>query len=1487
MTGGSESGAGDRDGALTVAAQVPVGWQRTVEGGAVAYISPSGTVLSSVEEVRTYLLTDGTCKCGLECPLVLHKVFNFDPGAVVRQRSQQPGKAEEDMTKLCNHRRKVVAMAALCRSMQASQLPLAAAGTGSPFCTMESRDPRGGSLGSREEGGHCTYSPGPRLSVQPKLNNSPSPTPCGGGSGSPQLSFPYNGSLPLSRSASNSRLSPELTLLPRKIPPPSPGRSPFTCYGAPQRYPRPPTPQNLLQNQRPPRTPEPPGSPRMGLHTHAYSLDANLSSPPASSPGALGLGRAGLNHQQGAAGGSVGSPPPFSSSSPKSRLEGMLQQYKDSGSSSVPTSTHNPLLHHSAQSNQSNFQVPQNPMLPPFASDRKNGQPGSGQANANASSGFLGLPLGQLLNQQKQHQHASSFPASKLLSAAAKAQMASQKNQSQNQSLGGTAHVSAASAMGVCKEAQQSKVLISTLHSSVPSAARPPPTTALLLPHSSTSRSPRPLPITLLEKASQRKRQRRSPTVLSMLKESQLNSLRVAGELSPLPASHSPSSASSSSSSTSALLNPHPENHLLHPHPSVTQSNPAHSLPKQSDAQDKKAGILAAASPALPPAQPLSTLLHLLSVQSAQASAIQNNPAPSPGPTPSPGPVPSPSPVPSVRQDHPSSPIVPVTPSAQHQSQPSPSQLTANQQPQSFSSTPEAFPLMGMAGDMDGDAPNPKLEQNFSPILALGQPQVPVSQDLGSQVVGLLGQLGQLSSCPPSVPVEEKSSGPRLGESEPEDPSGGSHQTASSSASGTLVALDPRESPETRLPGACSPGPALAPPTGDSANPLQLAESFPFMSQDQLLQLLSANSGLPSLLGPPFLGSLPIGLWMGGGQAQAPPSPQQQQQQQQQQPGLLNQTSQLSILPSMLGAQGDLPVNLLSLLNPPAPPPPPPPPSATGPGVNQAGELGEKPGLQALLTASLLLSQQQAAAMLPLAGLGQPGLDLLLQQQQQQQQQPPQFSPLPEGVSLEKAAGLSDSGPGLLEALQALAPPGEGALQALQSLLLPPPAFLSLSPALLAAALGPPDPPPASQQPLTPNPPQAPTQVTISSAPLGSTSVSCSPAPLIPSSTPDVADALTTMSGQGKSSSLPPQLLPPLLTPGVLGDLAALGNITSLHSLMGAGALLLPPIQAPALGMPLIQGQTPGLNPLACLLNNLQLNMGPALTVGGEKPMGLHENASPAPQDGISASQLAQEAVPNPGHALGPQQQREGTPGGLLDPYSSFMDTIYTSFLQVSGKSPEGVSGQAGGGMPSPLPPTYPGDLPAPPPQNSAPPSLSPRRACSLRNPDLSRLSMEAAQSPARGTPKLSDDSSSTPPPSKPGDTEGHSEPPAPPAFPEEAKTDCLAARPYSNGLLSEGEGEGEGERDGPAQPQGYHGPTEGVNGTAEDCMALQDTQEGRGPPVRTGGARRGRKRKQDLPRGQDGSRDMDTGVTDEPRDTMVLQKPERSVKSKRRRVFR
>ncbi|XP_074021109.1 methyl-CpG-binding domain protein 6 [Numenius arquata] len=100
------------------AGPVPVGWQRKVEEGSVCYISPSGTALTSLEQTCAYLLADGTCKCGLECPLDMHKVFNFDPGAVVATRGAPGAQGQQDMTKLCNHRRKTVAMATLYRSIE-------------------------------------------------------------------------------------------------------------------------------------------------------------------------------------------------------------------------------------------------------------------------------------------------------------------------------------------------------------------------------------------------------------------------------------------------------------------------------------------------------------------------------------------------------------------------------------------------------------------------------------------------------------------------------------------------------------------------------------------------------------------------------------------------------------------------------------------------------------------------------------------------------------------------------------------------------------------------------------------------------------------------------------------------------------------------------------------------------------------------------------------------------------------------------------------------------------------------------------------------------------------------------------------------------------------------------------------------------------------------------------------------------------------------
>ncbi len=88
--------------------------------------SPSGVCLTSSDHIRQYLQTKGTCKCGLECPLHVDKVFNFDANIASKQWSSDNVSWNDDLgTKLCNHKRKIIAMAtfhntALQKSMEES-----------------------------------------------------------------------------------------------------------------------------------------------------------------------------------------------------------------------------------------------------------------------------------------------------------------------------------------------------------------------------------------------------------------------------------------------------------------------------------------------------------------------------------------------------------------------------------------------------------------------------------------------------------------------------------------------------------------------------------------------------------------------------------------------------------------------------------------------------------------------------------------------------------------------------------------------------------------------------------------------------------------------------------------------------------------------------------------------------------------------------------------------------------------------------------------------------------------------------------------------------------------------------------------------------------------------------------------------------------------------------------------------------------------------
>ncbi|CAL8259517.1 unnamed protein product [Gadus morhua 'NCC'] len=528
MMGGSETVSGDKDGVQAIAIHVPIGWQRRLESGQVLYVSPSGTCLSSLEEVKAYLLTDGTCKCGLECPLVIQKVFNFGTAVKVEQHSQPLGKAEQDMTKLCNHRRKVVAMATLCRSMQASQLPFATLHPPERHSGLsDHREPKRMALGGRadrEEEERCAYPPKPHPHPARAHGNLQPPSGCTSPRTSPGALYPYNGSSPLRHTSTNShhaldalrRLQhPHLPPLPSSSSSSSSSSSnastgsPFP-YGGTQRSPRPTaTPQNLSQSQRStPKTPETPGSPRLGplspppssplapgpRHPHgSVAAGSPLSLSPAPSPSIHSMScvsprqrsrhpsASSLLSEQGGGeggGGLMGSafPPRRSSSSSsphsplpggspnpslhfsKYKLEDILEQFKNSGNSSTNNHNHLPLPlppNAALLANQSSSSLPHNLSLTLDKVGSAMGSVGSAGNLGPLGFGSSGLPLGVFLNHhQSRPPHPTSFPASSLLSAAAKAQLANQTTQGQSSHTGSNP-ASSACPLELLKETQQ------------------------------------------------------------------------------------------------------------------------------------------------------------------------------------------------------------------------------------------------------------------------------------------------------------------------------------------------------------------------------------------------------------------------------------------------------------------------------------------------------------------------------------------------------------------------------------------------------------------------------------------------------------------------------------------------------------------------------------------------------------------------------------------------------------------------------------------------------------------------------------------------------------------------------------------------------------------------------------------------------------------------------------------------------------------------
>lgn len=89
---------------------IPVGWKRESVQGRIVYISPSQSLLWSHSDLLSYLTTDGTCKCGLSCPLFVDQVFNFDPSCSL-QRYASLSDSDTNQNNLCNQHRKLQALA--------------------------------------------------------------------------------------------------------------------------------------------------------------------------------------------------------------------------------------------------------------------------------------------------------------------------------------------------------------------------------------------------------------------------------------------------------------------------------------------------------------------------------------------------------------------------------------------------------------------------------------------------------------------------------------------------------------------------------------------------------------------------------------------------------------------------------------------------------------------------------------------------------------------------------------------------------------------------------------------------------------------------------------------------------------------------------------------------------------------------------------------------------------------------------------------------------------------------------------------------------------------------------------------------------------------------------------------------------------------------------------------------------------------------------
>ncbi|XP_030553925.1 pneumococcal serine-rich repeat protein isoform X2 [Drosophila novamexicana] len=93
-------------------ANLAPGWRRLTNNNEVAYISPTGKTMRTQFQIKDYLLTQGTCKCGLPCPLRPEYFFDFNAQVPNMPLKVSPGSGQETVnattTSLCSHQRHLV-----------------------------------------------------------------------------------------------------------------------------------------------------------------------------------------------------------------------------------------------------------------------------------------------------------------------------------------------------------------------------------------------------------------------------------------------------------------------------------------------------------------------------------------------------------------------------------------------------------------------------------------------------------------------------------------------------------------------------------------------------------------------------------------------------------------------------------------------------------------------------------------------------------------------------------------------------------------------------------------------------------------------------------------------------------------------------------------------------------------------------------------------------------------------------------------------------------------------------------------------------------------------------------------------------------------------------------------------------------------------------------------------------------------------------------